>query len=570
MHYLFIFTIGPVQSFIAQARKAQDLYAGSQLLSALVKFAFEKAESNSSSFELIFPYKSAASMPNRFVALLSPKENIKSLGENLRIAIVEQLLAIAEKEMGTDLFKVAKDQINDFLESYWAAVPFDTTRRTEDGYYQERYRELEQTLGAVKNFRDYRQFDEEPGRKCSVNGHYNALFYKRTNNEAKENRNPRQNKHLFDGALVDANIDISKLDKGEGICGVTLLRRFYKDKPSFPSVSRIALVKLIEALQDTPEMIGFCVPFGGLEKINEQLFYEDSLTEGNAKEEYTIATDFRNTIDAYKKLKERAKNEGLKFLKYYAILVFDADDMGKHFSKCKTIEAHAALSQRLSEYARWAKNYVNDKRGVTIYAGGDDFLGMLNLVTLFETVQNMREEFDKNFQAEGMTFSAGIAIAHYKTPLGEVLNYARKMEKKAKGFDGKDAFGMVVMKHSGEILETVLPWKNKNKTAENENPIWNTASLKQIHRALEDGVSAAFIKNLHLELPLWENKPNEFRDQSNHEIARYINRAKGNAPEISETIAAVQDLYSMVSIADESNTNFLNALNIVDFLNRKA
>jgi CRISPR-associated protein Cmr2 len=194
---------------------------------------------------------------------------------------------------------------------------------------------------------------------------------------------------------------------------------------------------------------------------------------------------------------------------------------------------------------------------------------MLNLVTLFETVQAMREEFDKNFQAEGMTFSAGIAIAHYKTPLGEVLNYARKMEKKAKDYEGKDAFGMVVMKHSGEILETVLPWKKKNKTDENENPIWNTASLKQIHRALENGVSAAFIKNLHLELPLWENKPNEFRDQSNHEIARYINRAKGNAPEISETIAAVQDLYSMVSLADESNTNFLNALNIDDFLNRK-
>ena len=27
--YLFLFTIGPVQSFIAQARKTRDLYAGS-------------------------------------------------------------------------------------------------------------------------------------------------------------------------------------------------------------------------------------------------------------------------------------------------------------------------------------------------------------------------------------------------------------------------------------------------------------------------------------------------------------------------------------------------------------
>jgi len=33
MTHLFLFTIGPVQSFIAQARKVQDLAAGSQMLS---------------------------------------------------------------------------------------------------------------------------------------------------------------------------------------------------------------------------------------------------------------------------------------------------------------------------------------------------------------------------------------------------------------------------------------------------------------------------------------------------------------------------------------------------------
>ncbi len=32
-NHLFLFTLGPVQSFIAQARKTQDLYAGSETLS---------------------------------------------------------------------------------------------------------------------------------------------------------------------------------------------------------------------------------------------------------------------------------------------------------------------------------------------------------------------------------------------------------------------------------------------------------------------------------------------------------------------------------------------------------
>lgn len=36
--YLFLFTIGPVQSFIAQARKTRDLYAGSKILGGLSTF----------------------------------------------------------------------------------------------------------------------------------------------------------------------------------------------------------------------------------------------------------------------------------------------------------------------------------------------------------------------------------------------------------------------------------------------------------------------------------------------------------------------------------------------------
>ncbi|NPA53826.1 MAG: hypothetical protein GXO21_04085 [Aquificae bacterium] len=41
--YLFIFTITPVQSFIAQARKTRDLHAGSRILSELIKKANRKS-----------------------------------------------------------------------------------------------------------------------------------------------------------------------------------------------------------------------------------------------------------------------------------------------------------------------------------------------------------------------------------------------------------------------------------------------------------------------------------------------------------------------------------------------
>lgn len=55
--FLFLFTIGPVRSFIARARKTQDLYAGSFLLSHLSDIAINKLNMLTDSCVLIFPNK---------------------------------------------------------------------------------------------------------------------------------------------------------------------------------------------------------------------------------------------------------------------------------------------------------------------------------------------------------------------------------------------------------------------------------------------------------------------------------------------------------------------------------
>ena len=69
--HLFIFTIGPVQSFISKARKTQDLYVGSRMLSDLIGQAMEKLKSLEPKVKIVFPNKEVASKPNRFVAELS-------------------------------------------------------------------------------------------------------------------------------------------------------------------------------------------------------------------------------------------------------------------------------------------------------------------------------------------------------------------------------------------------------------------------------------------------------------------------------------------------------------------
>ena len=128
------------------------------------------------------------------------------------------------------------------------------------------------------------------------------------------------------------------------------------------------------------------------------------------------------------------------------------------------------LSRKLQRFAKVAaKEVIVWPKGQVVYAGGEDFLGFLNLKHLFEVMIELRERFGQidlaPFTDEKLTFSAGIAIAHFKSPpLYEVLKWARRMEQAAKDIDsGKDAFGLAVIKRSGEVNSSIYKWRAGNQ-----------------------------------------------------------------------------------------------------------
>src|SRR5579885_1871964 len=68
--YMLLFSLGPVQSFIAQARKTRDLMLGSFLLSMLMEAAMKGLDKE----KLVFPAdptikNDISDLPNKFVAL---------------------------------------------------------------------------------------------------------------------------------------------------------------------------------------------------------------------------------------------------------------------------------------------------------------------------------------------------------------------------------------------------------------------------------------------------------------------------------------------------------------------
>ncbi len=151
---------------------------------------------------------------------------------------------------------------------------------------------------------------------------------------------------------------------------------------------------------------------------------------------------------------------------------------------------HLQFSEALSNFALLcARRIVQAHDGRLIYAGGDDVLAMLPADTALECAQALREAFQGravkeagiNSTAPGylsvsadqsgypISFvvpgpaaevSVGIAIAHFKSPLQDVVRAAQQAEKRAKGTLGRAAVAVTLLKRSGEISEWGAQWKS--------------------------------------------------------------------------------------------------------------
>ena len=179
--YLFLFSIGPVQSFIAQARKTQDLYAGSKILSELAKSGLIAAQPK----EIIFPSKiENPSLPNRFLCIIETPD-ARDFGKNIvEKAVRAKWNEIAKYVLGFAEIKGIKEQIDAHLDINWAFQEI----KSDFSDYTAQYEKIERLLGAVKNARSFSQFNYqsglgEKGRKCSLDGERNVKFYRLNENE---------------------------------------------------------------------------------------------------------------------------------------------------------------------------------------------------------------------------------------------------------------------------------------------------------------------------------------------------------------------------------------------------
>lgn len=610
--YILLFTIGPVQSFIAQARKTQDLYAGSNILSDLIDFAIKdlvnKGALNISEDEkdnLIFPAYGIKSKPNRFLAIVTT-DDMQTLGNDLKTAVGDHFIDTMSSKVVALLppqsppkQNQAEKQLRDFLKVYWTALPLNDDWENN---YASKVQEIERLMGAVKNVRYFNQFAER-GRKCGVNGEYNVLFYRKTKREdSKSDLALRKQKFLFDEEIQlydskysGSRITLKYIQEGEGLCAVSMAKRLYETDYGFPSVAYIALMETLRkayCLEDMKQnAFKECAEFVSLiskkEEPEYQFFYEENQTKKKLEEAGIKGDRKQEDFDkAFQRLKIKLDEKGLNRSKYYAILLFDADSMGKKLAKCKNPEEHQNFSKLLGDFASQARELVDKKNyGKTVYAGGDDFLGFLNLNYLFDAIWELRELFEcvvnKKKGEKGLdhlgdfTFSAGVSIAHYKTPLSEVLNWARKMEKEAKSIDGikkneipKNAIAIAAVKRSGEVHKTLWKWQYDELIV--------SKIAKDLTYAIRNGeLSRKFINTLSSTFNNLMSTNGELAIVSDKLVQMELSRLmKRQTKDVKGTDldSLAKNLYNLYvaskTLHQGTLQNFFNLLHICEFVNR--
>jgi len=497
------FSLGPVQGFVAQARRTRDLWSGSFLLSYLAGCAINEVLTKGGKItvpdvnedELLAWIGGSrkgdapmiGSLPNRFEAIASnPKDVADSAAkvvqqkwEQIAQAVWDEFLTgVAENGRNT---KVIWDrQIKGFWEISWVIGPNISL------------------MNSRKNWRTCRP-SEEGGDHCTMMGDWQELSgFIRSHERIKQN-----------GFWNRVQSRVGKLDlrENERLCAMALIKRLFPkvsgdaigwkiEAENWPSTPYIAAVPWLNqvmgiAASDANNYAsdvlktaqgakrkGISGKIGLLSDRKAEPFLN---LDGNFYFESALADSGRTPLDGtplaldingeepaeVKKKREellRLLNRlgdkvGSRPFSFYAMLLMDGDNMGKLIGE----KGGEPISKALSIFTGAVRNTVQKHNGVTIYAGGDDVLAMLPMPDAIGCALALSKKYVDSFKESipevDATISAGLVFSHYHIPLRSVMEEAHHiLDDVAKDQNGRASIAVSVLKPSGKYCQWTATW----------------------------------------------------------------------------------------------------------------
>ncbi|HTU89715.1 MAG TPA: type III-B CRISPR-associated protein Cas10/Cmr2 [Gemmataceae bacterium] len=450
MSNLLAISVGPVQEFIAAARRTRDLWFGSYLLSEISRAVAKAVESRGG--KLIFPASSdAENVANVILAELHAGEP-KDVAVEARKAAQRRWREFADQTQqeasGVIRQDIWDDQVDDVIEFYAVWVP------RSDSYPTDRAGGM-RLLSGRKNCRDFRPAVGRAGLpKSSLDGQRETVLHP----QSEWQRRFRARLRIREGEQLDI---------------VGLVKRAAEGNRPYPSVSRIAADPWVRGnLHRLEEVISACERLrnqGIIRRLDAHAYpqYANFPYEGTAvypsrhhelleevidPEERSL--DLLGSLrDALAKLPEPNP--------YLGVLVADGDKMGAAISGLETTDENRNFSQTLAGFASEARKIVSEHNGVLVYAGGDDVLAILPVDKCLQCARKLRDAFGERMSKYGQpTLSTGIAIGHFMENLEDLLDYGRAAEKAAKD-PNRDGLAVHLHKRGGSPIRVRSQWTDK-------------------------------------------------------------------------------------------------------------
>jgi CRISPR-associated protein Cmr2 len=524
------FTFGPVQGFVAQARRTRDLYAGSFLLSHLALEAMRAAQDAGGNVILPDyaslrrladePQLEHAIAPNRFIAEFANEAGAALAGRHAGTALQKEWQKIAEivwtrfvapvVERGHGTRCIWDRQISNFWEVAWVAGDEAET----------------DLLDRRKNWRTPLS-TVEGGDHCTLMGQWQEL------SGFIRSRQRREQEGFWQAVRQQPEVKTPDLEDDERLCAIALVKRFFPqvskevvgrglDMQSWPSTVSIAAVPWLRLIKDKPEVHAaarayaelagdepgarvssarriaalqrFPPSVGGFAELSGNFLNRTAL--GNERGTPLNDDDKGRRVLLLEKLRELEKATGDHASNFSAILLMDGDSMGRLIRD----QGPGPVSKALTGFSCEVPNVVGEHDGICVYAGGDDLLAMLPLDRALETVTAVRELYVQSFaEAEkqiSATISASLVFAHYRCAFSRVLEHAHHLlDDVAKDGADRDALAIVVLKPGGVTCQWVGKFGTFTQSGDHcFAPV--VRAYQRSEHGERDGLTSSFLYNL--------------------------------------------------------------------------
>jgi CRISPR-associated protein Cmr2 len=507
------FTIGPVQTFVAQSRRTRDLWASSYLLSHLADVAMLSIAQAGG--RIILPCRerkegtvnseSAASVqhgrwPNRFVAIT---DDPKGAAKSAKMAMLDTWKSISEAvwrrfvepaaNNGNDTKAIWDRQVAGFWEVSWMIASAPSPGDPDPLSLRKNWRTTSATV--------------EPGDHCTMMGSWQEL----SGQIRSQSRKSHEKQDQFWQQLRSR---LGRLDLGddERLCAIAIIKRMFPliaqetigidlnnavGWLSTPYIAAIPWLKRVcrdhsAAARTYLEAVKPHRKENRWRRENASgIASLESLLQADCGEFLRLDADFlhetalTNKRDTPLDTSER-EDEGVRAelgvalgnlyqqvsgrpSSFYAMLLMDGDSMGRLLSEARASsgdEGERQVTQALGQFADKVSATVSSYDGVTVYCGGDDVFAMLPvgqaLLCALALSKQYRDCFAQACQsgcAEQATISAAIVYCPFRAPLREVSVTAHYLlDHVAKDQTGRDSLAVAVLKSSGIACQWSAPW----------------------------------------------------------------------------------------------------------------